>query len=472
MSSQRGGDEVPLGEEPLRLLSEDQAASGLEDESRPNSENAARVEAGVDHSPQHRSVAFLAGSLAGGNLAAMALRMVGGVLLGRFVTPSALGLFNGIGLVLGYAPILQLGILNGLNRELPYSFGTGDRQRAKELAAAGQAWAFMIGGLVALSLLMIAIWEYAHGQPERAAAWLANAVMALFLFYGTYYLQSTFRSAQHFARVALVNVVESSAGLLLLVAVAFLGFYGLCIRSVLIGATSVCLLHLWRPVRVGPKWSVRHVKHLLIIGAPIFAVGQVYTLWSGVVNSTLVLRFAGAEGMGLYAMVALAWASLDLIPQAVAQVVYPRMAEQYGRSSRLSPLVEIARKPMLFTLAGLIPLVAVAWVAVGPLVRILIPNFVDAVPAMQWALLIPLISSFQPLNSLFNVVRRQDLYIASIALGMIVYGGSLLLLIHDQVSLTAFPQAMLIGRVAYMLLSYYFIARLSKRQRGSTDSGS
>jgi O-antigen/teichoic acid export membrane protein len=460
----------PTGES-VQMLTGKPLTESVQTEERSPSSDDRRSDNGADDPPEHRSVVFLAGSLAGGNIIAMALRMVGGVLLGRFISPAALGLFNGIGLVLGYAPVLQAGILNGLNRELPYFVGAGDRQKVKELAAAAQAWALLIAGVVALSLLGIAAWDYAHGQPERAAAWAANSIMAFFLFYGTYYLQNTFRSAHNFARLAVANVVESTFALLLLVAVAFLGFYGLCIRSVLVGTAGFLLLYYWRPIRVGPRWNFSHLKHLLVIGAPIFAVGQIYTLWGGVINSTLVLRLSGTEGMGLYAMVALAWASLDLIPQAVAQVIYPRMAEEYGRSSELTRLVEIARKPMLLTFAALIPLVAIAWVAVGPLMRILIPNFADAVPAMRWALLIPLASSFQPLNSLFNVIRRQDLYMAAIAFGMAVYGGSLLLFAKNgPVSLTAFPQALLIGRAAYLLLSYYFIGRVKKRRRTTGEA--
>jgi len=298
-----------------------------------------------------RSVLYLAGSLAGGNLVAMALRMVGGVLIGRLVAPATLGLFTGIGLVLGYAPALQLGVLNGLNRELPFFVGKGDLQRVKELASAAQAWALVVGGAVCLALIGVAGWQLAHNEMWKAAGWFTNGILALFLFYSTYYLQMTYRSAHDFARLAFANVVETSVGLVLLVLVAFLSFYGLCIRLVLVSATSALILYRWRPVRVGPKWNIRDLKHLLIIGAPIFGVGQVYSWWGGVINSTLVLKFAGTKGMGLYAMVLIATASLDLIPQAVSQVVYPRMAEQYGRSSSVRELVTIARRPMFITAA-------------------------------------------------------------------------------------------------------------------------
>ena len=114
-----------------------------------------------------RSVFFLAGSLAGGNLVAMAMRLVGGILLGRLVAPGTLGLFAGIGLVLGYSSIAQLGVLNGLNRELPYHIGRGNVARAHELAAAGQAWALATGGVVSVCLLGVAAWQLAHGHWVR-----------------------------------------------------------------------------------------------------------------------------------------------------------------------------------------------------------------------------------------------------------------------------------------------------------------
>ncbi len=415
-------------------------------------------------STKRGSILFLAGSLASGNLVAMALRMVGGIILARLVAPSTLGLFAGIGLALGYAPVLQLGILNGLNRELPYFVGKGDTQKVKELAAAAQAWALIVGTVVFLALTGIAAWQLAHGEMWKAAGWFTNAILALFLFYSTYYLQMTFRSAHDFARLAWTSVVEGVVALLSLALVALLSFYGMCLRVIVASAVSTVILYRWRPVRVAPKWNTGHLKHLLIIGAPIFGVGQIYGWWGGVVNSTLVLKFSGTTGMGLYSMVLVAIAALEIIPTAVAQVIYPRMAEQYGRGCSKRALVRITWKPMVATAAGLALVVVAGWFAIGPLVRLIIPKYADAVPAMQWALLLPFINSFQPLNSIFNVVRRQDLYIASIALGIAAYGGGLIALLHNEVQLTAFPQAMLIGRVVFMATCYLFVWRLQRKE--------
>lgn len=408
-----------------------------------------------------RSLSFLIGSLAGGNFVSMALRLASGVLIGRFVAPSTLGLFNGIGLALGYAPVLQLGVLNGLNRELPYHVGRGHQQLVRELAAAAQAWALIVGSVVAMALLGVAGWHLAEGETLRAAGWFTHALLALNLFYNTNYLQMTYRTSHDFARLALVGVVEAGLLLALISVVWWQDFYGLCLRALIAGAVSTAILHYWRPVRVGPRWDFPHLKHLLIVGAPIFGVGMLYGWWT-TINSTLVLRLAGTEGMGLFSMVLVAIAAVEFIPQAVSQVVYPRMAEQYGRNSSVEDLAVMVRKPILITAVGLVLVVGVGWWFVGPAVRLVVPAYVDAVPAMQWGLLLPVVSSFQPANSIFNVVRRQDMYVAAILLGYLANGLSLLWLINGQVDLTDFPQAMVAGRIVYMFAAYLFIRYLRR----------
>lgn len=391
----------------------------------------------------------------------MACQMVGGVLLGRLVAPATLGLFAGIGLVLGYVPLLQLGILNGLNRELPYFVGKGDRQRVRELAAAAQAWALVVGGVACVALIGVAGWYLANGDLWRATGWFTNAILAVCLFYSAY-LQTTYRTSQDFARLALAGVVQNAAGLALIALVAMLNFYGLCLRALLIGAVGVLILFWSRPVRVGPRWGTQPLKHLLRIGAPIFVVGEVYALWA-VVNRTLVLRLAGTEAMGLYSMAILVGAAATMIPTAVSQIVYPRMAEQHGKTESAAGLLRIAVRPMLVTAAVLVPLVAAGWLLAGPAVRLLTPAYVDAVPAIQWTLPIGIILSVTPAFSVFNVVRRQGLYLVAILVGIVAYGVSLMWLVRDSVVLAAFPQAMLVGQGVFVAASYAFVWWLARR---------
>ena len=241
--------------------------------------------------------------------------------------PLVMGQFNSIGQILGYLPFLQLGIFNGLNRELPYFVGKQEHQRVRDLAAAAQAWALLLGLASGAVLLAIGAWELAHGRVMWAAGWAANAVLAFLLFYSVNYLNMTFRTGHEFARLAVIGVVEMPVGLLLvglIVVLSWFGmtFYGICLRLAIAGTISAAMLHHWRPVRVAPRWDFFQLKHLLVIGFPIFLVGQLYAWWVPL-NNTVVWFCAGDLGLGLYAMVLTANTALEAIPQALGQVLYP-----------------------------------------------------------------------------------------------------------------------------------------------------
>jgi O-antigen/teichoic acid export membrane protein len=411
------------------------------------------TESGGDSVPKRQSVAFLVSALAGGNIVASALRMAGALMVARLVAPAVLGLFNGIGLVQGYAPFLLLGITNGLNRELPYYVGKGDQVRVRELAAAAQAWALLLGGLAATMLLGVAVWQLALRQWALAAGWATNAITVFFLFYGQNYLQITLRTRGDFARLALVNVVQSLVLLAGVVLVWWLAFYGLCLRALLGGVIQLALLWYWRPVKVLPAWNNAHLMHLLKIGAPIFVVGMTYAYWT-TLDSTLVLYHAGTRGLGLYSLVIIVGATLQLLPDALSQVLYPQMAEQFGRTGDVRVVVRSAFRPMIFSLLIMIPLVAVAWVLMPSAVRLLLPNYVAAIPAAQWSLLVPLVMCLAPINLVYNVVRRQGLYAVAILLGMVAYYGALRWLLRKGPDLATFPQAMLAGRIIFLAAAY------------------
>lgn len=433
----------------------------IKDDAIPSNLDSATANAGSNAQPKP-SLRFLVASLAGGNIISMTVNMVNGILMGRLVAPATLGLFSGISLILGYAPLLQLGILSGLNRELPYFHGKGDLQRVRELAAAGQAFAIAMGGTISFVLLCISGWHLFRAEMREAAGWLTNAVLVLFVFYNAHYLQLTFKSSHDFSRLAMVGVIESLVGLALLSLVALLNFYGMCLRAVLVGSVGTAILFYFRPIHVAPHWDFKHLKHLFAIGAPIFGGGLLYSYWN-VINATFVLKFAGTEGMGLYAMVLMAGSVSDILPSAVGAVVYPKMSEQYGRGGGVFDLLRIARTPILASVAGMIPVIAIGWLLAGPVVRLLVPAYAAAVPAMQWALLISFVTCLMPINSIFIVLRRQYRYFAAIAVGMLSNWLILLWLIHDDVQLKAFPQAMLAGRIVFIIICYSLMMHLARR---------
>ena len=409
-----------------------------------------------------QSMPFLVGSLAGGNIVTVVLNMLSGIMVARLLAPATLGIFNGIGLVLRYALFLQLGITTGLYRELPYYIGKGNHERAHSLAATAQGWALVVAAIVSVALFGIAGWNLIRGEYWLAAAWTTQAILAIFLFYKTAYLLATYRTAHDFSKVALVTVIESVASLVVLLMVALLGFYGLCFRAVLTGIVGGLLLHYWRPIRVRPTLNFQDLKHLLFVGAPIMASGQIFQMWM-VINTTLVFSLLGAEGMGLYSIVAMSNGALSILPLAVNQVLFPRMTEKFGLTGNVQETLKVAFKPILLTTAGLIPVIALAQWLVEPAVLLVVPKYIDAVPAARWSLFLPLLTNLRAINSVFTIVKQQRLFVTATIIGAATYFAALKILTNYEVTLVAFPQAMLIGQLVFVIICYTFAIYLSKK---------
>jgi O-antigen/teichoic acid export membrane protein len=409
-------------------------------------------------------LAALTAIFAGGNVLSTFLQMAGSILTARLVEPAVLGLFNGMGLVLGYVPFLQLGISNGLHRELPYYVGKGEWDRAYDLTASAQAWCLAVGGLTAAALLGVSFWELVQGKFNLAAGWAVYAINGFILFYGQHYLHVTYRSRNDFARLTLVTTIRRGVGLIMVLLVWWLSFYGLCLRSLATEAVFLVLLWYWRPVPVSPRWNWPDLRHLLKIGAPIFGVNQLYIWWT-VLDSTLVLKFLGVKGLGLYALALLVGPTIQQIPAALTQICYPRMAEEYGRSGLLRDLFRMVNRPMVLMTLGMVPLILIAWAALPPATHLLLPKYEAGVPAARWALIPAWLMCLMPALNVFNVAKRMDLLGIAVAVGLAAYFGSLLWLTRNTISLAAFPQAMALGRLIFLGFCFLFLARLRRREK-------
>lgn len=402
---------------------------------------------------------------ASGNLLATAFRLVGGVLTSRLVDPSVLGLFNGIGLVRGYAPFLQGGVANGLNRELPFLVGKGEKERARELAAVAQSWLLLVAFLGVAALIGMAAWELAQGHWQLALGWASFTVPVFGVLYGQFYLRILYVTHGRFPRLSYITVLVSAVGVVTVAFVWWLGFAGLCLRGVIVAALMLGLLWRWRPLSVRPRWRWPDLRLLVKTGVPIFAVGQLAAWWP-VLDSTLVLKYAGTRGLGLYALATMAGPVVALLPQAMGQVVYPKMAEEYGRTGCVRPLVRMAVAPTVVTIIATLAAVVVGWFLIPPVTRLLLPKYIEGIPAAQWSLVATAVMALTPVNNVFNVVKKQGQYGVVIAVGMLAYYSALRWIIQGGVSLVAFPQALFIGRLAFVIGCYGLIFVLVFGDRG------
>jgi O-antigen/teichoic acid export membrane protein len=347
------------------------------------------------------------GKVIGGDLTAYLLTMVTSVLIARWVGPYDMGIWNAALLVIVYTPTLQLGVFNGLNRELPYLIGTGDKDRAMRMAETAYAWAWLLIGVSILCGALVAVWFWMQGQPVRCFTSLAVSVMIV-CSWPTQYLTTTYRTRHEFGRLAKNTVTVALMGVALVLLVWRFHFNGLLLRASLLSILGVAALYYRRPLPVKPQWGTSQLVQLAKVGIPIWLVGQLGAFFMSLDRLMLV---KSTQVLGYFTIAIQVGAFVRMIPGAFSVVLYPQMAHRYGESHCAMDIWQIAKKGALA--ASVLGLVAGAcgWLLLPTFVRLVLPKYGPGIRAAQWSGFLGLAMGLYLFDNVYNVIRRQDLYV-------------------------------------------------------------
>jgi O-antigen/teichoic acid export membrane protein len=309
-------------------------------------------------------------------------QMVSGVVIVHYVSPKEMGIWSSVSLALVYSMFLLAGVQNGLSRELPYYLGANDEVMAKRLAATTLFYTGVgciicfLSGMIAL---MILVWQKRESNLIYAVA--AISLMVIFQFY-QYYLFLTFRSKNSFFQLAWVQTWQAGIMVLTLPLLFLARYKGMLLRAVIVAGLTLYLMHRIRPIVVRPAWSTDSFFLLLKTGIPIFATDYIRNI-AGTADKLVILRFAGVEQVGLYALAATAGAAFQVVPQSIAHYIYPRMSHHYGRTNNPRVLWVLACKVTVVVVIAMIPIALVGSAVIPWAVKTLFPKYIAGTHAAQ-----------------------------------------------------------------------------------------
>lgn len=385
------------------------------------------------------------------------LRILGGIIIVKLLMPEQLGMFNGFALILGYLPILQVGVANGLNRELPYYLGKGNKEVAHNFASVAQYWEILLAIISCSILFILGVFYFFRQDYISGISCFAYTFAVGHLFYGTYYLQILYRTNQDFNKLSLITLIVSVVSFLSILFVWLWGYYGLCARLTILSSVEFFLLWKWKPIQVKANFNKKIFVDIIKIGIPIYVVGIIFSLWATFQN-TLVLKIGGVEQYGFFALAIMVQSSLEVLTSAVSQVLYPKMAYEYGKGKRLSEILVAARKPIIVILCFLLPSLVLVWFILPYIVNFLMPQYNPGIKAAQWTLPLVLLSVLSIYNLIFNIVKRQQDYLWTLISGI----GSFVIVLFicywsKGYSLLIFPFAMICGKAVQLIHAFFYI---------------
>jgi O-antigen/teichoic acid export membrane protein len=333
-----------------------------------------------------------------------AARFTVALIAAKKLGPVTWGVWQLLYLILAYSSFIHLGVINGMNREIPVLNGSGDQKSVRLIRSV------VLGSVLASSLMAgLVIFVFAFSiDAVPAAGPLRWMPMLLVVYLLHRYLEVYLRSDKLFGHVSLqqlfLAVVFPTIAIPLLIAQNLPGY--IIGQSLAIFLTCL-FITMSSPIRLRLRFNLAETIRLLKIGFPIMTAGILYALMM-TVDRVIISTLLTMQQLGYYSLSILVMGSLTLIPMVVGQQIYPRMAEAWGRTSTCKELAPWIRRQIIMSIGLTAPMIVAAYIILPPIVQQFLVDYVPGITAMKITLVAPL---FWGLTSAFgnflNTVNKQ-----------------------------------------------------------------
>jgi O-antigen/teichoic acid export membrane protein len=325
--------------------------------------------------------------------------MAANIVILRWLEPETLGLWQSVMLIQSYSFIMQLGALNGLNRELPYTLGAGDDKTVKELAGTAQSIAIMASFLLIAG--GIGSWLVLREPMLRYGALVVFFCSAGAIYRN--YLTVTYRAEKAFGTLSYILLFESLMAVVTLPLVYYCGYGGLAGRYLFLVILGMSVNYVYRPLHAPVRFKFKHAVTLVKVGLPLYACGYLLTV-SGTFPRLILLSESGVKMVGLFAPIYAVMGLMQMIPDSIAQYIYPHMSYKYGQTGDPRSLWPIAWKVAVYPMVVAIPAVLACLLILPWMIEHYFSKYIESIPAVRYGLISGVfLGTVISINALFSL---------------------------------------------------------------------
>jgi len=289
-----------------------------------------------------------------------------GIIIRRILQPALMGLFNEIMLVFDYARYSHFGIIDSLDRELPYLYGKKDHERVQTLKNAAFTFCLAVGSLIGVGVFIASFIIDFNDKMLVGGIRIVSLIVIVYMLSSLYIVSN--RAQHRFSLISKYTILTAACDLLLktFLTIKF-GLWGLLWASFL--TFGIGLLYFYKmsreSFRILINFPFKELLHLFKIGFPMFIMGFAYmTLRS--VDRIMIIRFLGRESLGFYTISLMLAVYIVQLPNLVYAVIFPRFYQAYGERQNIHELRDIFVKPT-FVFAYFFPVLIGAIIIALPL---------------------------------------------------------------------------------------------------------
>jgi O-antigen/teichoic acid export membrane protein len=341
----------------------------------------------------------------------------GSIVAARYLKPEDLGIIQTLMLIPTYLVFLQLGVFNGLNRNIAYYLGRGDDKKVENMV--NSSWAFakyvgLTGAAISVALTFYFIW---WTYPPLYVWGMAFVSLTLIAEPFSQHMEIVYLSTRNFRVLGVALLCQNVIVFLGNLLPALLGALGLVAARIVYLVSRFFMRWAWYPFTSSGPGSFKEMRELSVTGMPLLIAGTLYA-YLGVADRSVVAYYLGPKEVGYFALAGLVVFGIQFVPQCLATLFYPRIAAYYGRTNSTRQL-----RHYFWILLGVngvvvLPLCILTFLLIGPLTRRYLPNYVPGIEAAQIACLSSFGFIYIGVAAIIAVVRRNTLYIIAIAISL------------------------------------------------------
>jgi len=403
-----------------------------------------------------------------GTFSAPAVSLAYGILVFRYLTPADAGILSTAALLPAYLTFLHGGVLNGMQRELPFALGAGDRTRADRLLRVTSTVALAAAGIGAVVCLAAAAFAWLTGRPALLAWAYVAAAFTAFSFPVVQQLDNGLRAENRFRRqgwavlnTSLVSLV--TCGLLLVA-----GAMGAVMR-LLVASVAALVLRMrsgvWRP-GLPMDWTA--TLALARTGWPLL-LSATLGGWMMVADRSVVALMMSEDAMGEFQLASVIVNSMSMVPVSLSQVLFPKIARAYGEHRSRRKLRRFVWISLGFNAATLVPLSLFTYLVIGPLVTRYFPQYAAGIPAAHIACLTCVFWIYAGAGSVIGVTNRMAPYLTILGLSLVLVWGVSALLIRQGFGINGAAWARLAGTMLMCAFTIGYSLYLTSRDDPSAE---
>ncbi|TLD41227.1 MAG: Membrane protein [Candidatus Jettenia ecosi] len=379
------------------------------------------------------------------------------ILVMRYVDPETFGLYQSILLWGSYLSFLQMGVFNGLNRNLSYYKGAGRIHELQTAASTGFVFSILVSFI---ALLIVACISFSPiNDHSQVAIWaflllcLTAFTQPMIIFFDTLY-----RTGQDFKKlgkfIAIDNSIYSANSLL----IVFFGYIGFVIQAAIKVIVALSLRACGKISFVNFKFSFQSFTDQISTGFPILLNSYLYTTFL-IFDQFYIVRTFDRVELGYYNLTRLVLLVIPIIPDSLTTVFYPKASAAYGKSgNQRNVLKPFFFKALEVNAIVLIPIILIVYFTIEPLVTNFLPKYVNGIEYAKISVIGGLGYIFVGPSVILGVLKKNSFNLIFLALlSFLTYGLYFLgmLTFSDIESLIWFKNILFVSYGFLMLVFVY-----------------